>query len=110
MTVDTRPLQIGRDVQQMRPVMSNAGRRSVNGLIQHFGLGDATLVDTLVLTLTEGEATAIGDNGSALNGLESYRLYQNYLNPFNPSTIIKFQIPNFLYDFINTKSSPLPGL
>ncbi len=98
----------GQDIQQMRLVASNAGRRSTNGLIQHFGLGDATRIDTLTLqwpsglveiytevevnqlpTLTEGEAADIGDNEFAQTGPESYNLYQNYPNPFNPETISK---------------------
>ncbi len=93
----------------MRLVASNSGRRSVNGLIQHFGLGDATLIDTLILewpsglvetytalevnqtlTLTEGEAAAIRDGDSALNGPGSFTLYQNYPNPFNPQTVIRW--------------------
>jgi enediyne biosynthesis protein E4 len=101
----------GQDVWQMRMLSSNAGRRSANGLIQHFGLGDAAIIDTVtlewpsglieiytnleanqILTLTEGEATAIKDQNDAQNLPGSYRLYQNYPNPFNPETVISWQL------------------
>jgi hypothetical protein len=101
----------GQDVQQMRLLASNAGRRSANGLIQHFGLGDATIIDSLMLewpsglvetytqvevnqtlTLTEGTAAAVENIDSDLNGPASYQLYQNYPNPFNPETVISWQL------------------
>ena len=101
----------GQNIRQMRLVASNAGRRSTGGLMQHFGLGDASVIDSLIvewpsglvetytdvganqmLNLTEGAATAIGDYNPAPAGLENYALLQNYPNPFNPVTVISWQL------------------
>jgi len=101
----------GEYVWQMRLVASNTGRRSTNGLMQHFGTGDAAIIDSLilewpsglsetytglatnqVLSLTEGEATGLENDITAVNRPETYMLDQNYPNPFNPATTISWQL------------------
>jgi hypothetical protein len=103
----------GQDIWQLRMISGNAGRRTGNGLHQHFGLSTASLIDTLLvewpsglvetyssvalnqlLVLTEGAASAIDSPDKLSRQPDQYMLYQNYPNPFNPVTYLKFRIPN----------------
>jgi len=78
----------------------------------HFGLGDATIIDSVLIQWPSGAVdsyTSINSNqfitateGGVLTGIkkdlnlnipDGYSLEQNYPNPFNPSTIIRFSIP-----------------
>jgi hypothetical protein len=97
-------------VWQMREIDAQSGYCGEN-LVQHFGLGNASLIDTIIVEWLSGNITVftnipvnqhviISENGSII-GIENnksevpeeYNLHQNYPNPFNPSTKIRFDIP-----------------
>ena len=94
-------------VWQTREILAQTGYNSET-LRAHFGLGDATLIDSLrviwpsgtidvfegflpnkYVTITEGgEITGIEKIDRVV--LESFILNQNYPNPFNPQTTIEY--------------------
>lgn len=99
----------GTSVWQMQEVMAQTGYNSQN-LWLHFGLGDATVIDSLTIewqsgsteyytaqqvdklfTFTEGVGPT-GVSRTNINAPEGFKLYQNYPNPFNPTTTVKFII------------------
>ncbi|MBD3223248.1 MAG: T9SS type A sorting domain-containing protein [Caldithrix sp.] len=100
----------GQEVWQMRDVNAQTGYGSHNSLRLHFGLGDATVVDSLIIdwpgsgqqniyedvgvnsivSFTENEPSAISDQD--LKAPSSFRLFQNYPNPFNPNTTIRYAL------------------
>ncbi len=102
----------GDAVWMMREISGQTGYGSQNSLRAHFGLGDATVIDSIeidwagsglveyytnvpadqFMLLTEGNASAI-DDGNA-QGLRTFELKQNYPNPFNPTTAISYLLPN----------------
>ncbi len=97
-------------VWMMREISGQTGYGSQNSLRAHFGLGDASTIDSIeidwagsglveyytnvpadqFMLLTEGNASAIGDDSS--QKLRTYELNQNYPNPFNPTTKINYQL------------------
>jgi hypothetical protein len=95
---------------QMREVQGGSGGKGQNSLPLEFGLGSASVIDSIVirwpsglvqgfagitpnqiLTAVEGE-NLIGLRNPSSTALE-YKLEQNYPNPFNPNTKIQFSIP-----------------
>jgi hypothetical protein len=99
----------GNPIWMVRSIEGQAGYCSQNQDI-HFGLGNASMVDSLmiewlsgntehytsigvnqVLTIEEGVPIGIHHNGINIPG--DFRLYQNYPNPFNPVTKIDFDLP-----------------
>lgn len=109
-TVRVKATINGEPVWQMREISSQTGFGSQNALRAHFGLGDATMIDSILvywqgsgntdyltnvpadqfLKLTEGQVSAISDYPNQAPA--SYKLLQNYPNPFNPVTAISYQI------------------
>jgi hypothetical protein len=103
------------EVTQVRQVDAHTGAGSQSSLILHFGLGDATTIDELVVMwagsgLTETTSwTDIngifeleeGTVSSVDQGMENlpshYSLSQNYPNPFNPTTTIRFSLKKTAY-------------
>jgi len=108
----------GNAVWQLREVSAQNAFNGHNSLRQHFGLGNATVIDSLkiewpsgkvdrltnvavdqFLTVTEGMISAVDDTeASALP--TAFALQQNYPNPFspngafgNPDTHIAFALP-----------------
>jgi len=95
---------------QRRDIAGQEGYCAQN-LRVHFGLGEATVVDSVLitwpsgksqvltrvparqlLTITEpGNTTGVKDAPAARP--QGYRLDQNYPNPFNPATQIAFSVP-----------------
>ncbi len=100
----------GQPVWQMREVSAQTGYGSQNSLRVHFGLGDATTIDSIeidwagsstvdyalgvaadqFLTLTEGQVSAVSEDNALVPA--TTRLEQNYPNPFNPTTSIHYQL------------------
>ena len=101
----------GQSVWQMRDVSSHTGAGSQNSMRLHFGLGDATVIDELVINwpgsglvetlynvsvnqiipLVEGQASSLIAMNEPVPA--QYQLLQNYPNPFNPDTKIRFHLP-----------------
>lgn len=105
----------GMRIQQLREISAQNTFNGHNSLDPHFGLGNATVIDSLViawpsglrevltgvpadetLAVTEGMTTGVG--GSADELATGFSLSQNYPNPFNPATNIEFHIakPGFV--------------
>ena len=96
---------------QIREVEGGSGGKGQNSLPLEFGIGFASIIDTLIIKWTSGliqtftnvqpnriinviEGQSIGIRQINENVPQNYTLEQNYPNPFNPSTKIKFNIPN----------------
>ncbi len=98
-------------VVQTSMVSGGAGYVSQISLRQHFGLGLAETIDSLIVSwpdgsrevfhglavdthhlLVEGTTTGVIDEENQLSP-QTFFLGQNYPNPFNPSTRIDFTIP-----------------
>lgn len=106
----------GEAIWQVRQISSHSGYCGQNAIEAHFGLGDATIVDSVIIQWQSGLAeTAIdidvnqritaveGNNVNVNQGdiksvPQKARLFQNYPNPFNPNTTIAFQIPEGAQD------------
>lgn len=105
----------GMPVWQMREVNAQNSFQGQNDLRVHFGLSESSMIDSVIIkwpkglteiytnvnvntfyTATEGQEMqeiVIGINQVSSEIPISYRLFQNFPNPFNPATKIKFLIP-----------------
>lgn len=101
----------GEPTWQLRDINAQTGFAGQNSLIAHFGLGDATMIDSIVVdwagstardVLTDIPANQfleITENQTSdLHQVEAelpykFLLYQNYPNPFNPNTTIRYAVP-----------------
>jgi hypothetical protein len=96
-------------LNQIREVEGGSGGKGMNSLPVEFGIGTATIIDSVIVSwpsglvqrfanvtpntiypLTEGQPLAVGNTGSSVP--DKFSLSQNYPNPFNPTTNIKYQI------------------
>ena len=108
----------GVDVWQRRDVSAQNSFNGQNMLNVHFGFGNATVIDSLVIQWTRGLQQVFTNvipnrfysatEGSGLvtvTGVDEFRpavpaeflLGQNYPNPFNPSTNIQYSLPSAQY-------------
>jgi hypothetical protein len=99
----------GRPVWQLRVVEGQSGNCAQN-LELHFGLGNATAIDSMKIEWPSGrvdwhfnvaaDRIVTAQEGAGLTGTKDargslpidLRLFQNYPNPFNPSTTIRFTL------------------
>jgi hypothetical protein len=93
----------------IREVSGGGGYHTQDMLFQHFGIGNAALIDSIIVRWTTGNIQKLSNVTAnqyivideCLIGLISYgneipdkfSLSQNYPNPFNPTTRIKFTLP-----------------
>jgi len=108
--IDSQP------VWQLRQVSGQTGFNAQNSFNVEFGFADASVVDSIVIIWPEGtvdiydnievnkfykategqgiEEIIVTSVEKKLEVLNEYILFNNYSNPFNPITKIKYQIPN----------------
>lgn len=104
----------GNSVWQMREINAQNSFNSMNALNVHFGLGNATVIDSMIIKwgggltqvftnvqpnkfykAVEGQGlneVFIGINQVSTEIPAKFSLGQNYPNPFNPVTKIKFEV------------------
>lgn len=113
----------------IREVSGGGGYHSQNMQFQHFGIGSATNIDSIIVKWTTGNTSKLINIPSnqyitideCLIGIISYSseipqdfsLSQNYPNPFNPTTRFKFSIPKAeiitlkVFDYLGREVSTL---
>lgn len=101
----------GQPGWQLREVNSQNSFNSMNMLNVHFGLGNATIIDSVVVewprggrqvftgiavntryNLIEGMSLTTGTGSTGIEQPGSFRLGQNFPNPFNPQTKIEVDL------------------
>lgn len=100
----------GSAVRQTREKFGQTGYNSQNSLNEEFGLGNASVIDSIIvrwpngniesytnvapnrfITITENQGITNINNPSTIVP-NDFKVFQNYPNPFNPSTVIRFEI------------------
>lgn len=106
----------GNPVWQYREISAQNTFQGQNDLRVHFGLKDASVIDSLVIIYPDGKTeifinistnkfykniegsgliniiTSVNTNEGSGFASKGFELYQNYPNPFNPTTTIKYNL------------------
>ena len=112
-------------LSQIREIQGGNGYNSMSPLVQHFGFGQRTVVDSVIIRWPSGTIDFLFDvpvnqimkitegSSSGVNSRffmpQTFELVGNYPNPFNPITTIRFTLPNLekvslkVYDIIGRK-------
>lgn len=122
---------MGNPQWQLREITAETGYASQNDMRAHFGLGSASTVDSIKIIWPSGSVNSftnvgvnrfvtITENGSLVNVENTnvkipsgFELDQNFPNPFNPSTVIKFTVPyasNITLKVYNTSGKEITTL
>jgi hypothetical protein len=104
---------VAGDLSQIHDIQAGGGGGLLNGILwAHFGLGSATVVDSIIVNWPDGSLVDVALNidadayytftqGVGITGITNnispipmaFTLRQNYPNPFNPTTTIEFSLP-----------------
>ncbi|MBK6505177.1 MAG: VCBS repeat-containing protein [Ignavibacteria bacterium] len=120
----------GNSVWQLQEVDGQSGYCGQN-LMLHFGLGNTTVIDSIKVEwpaggdqyftkVTVNQSVTIIENGTLIsvgeNTIEQpqdFKLHQNFPNPFNPSTVINYELTSFsnvelkVYDILGNEVETL---
>ncbi len=120
----------GNSVWQLQEVDGQSGYCGQN-LMLHFGLGNTTVIDSIKVewpaggdqyftNVTVNQSVTIIENGTLIsvgeNTIEQpqdFKLHQNFPNPFNPSTVINYELTSFsnvelkVYDILGNEVETL---
>lgn len=101
--------------QQIKEVSSGTGWGSQCALWPHFGLRDATIIDSLIINwpsdsvsklidIPVNQTITVNECGTEVTGFNNdlisntqYNLFQNYPNPFNPTTLISYILREYQF-------------
>jgi hypothetical protein len=120
----------GSSVWQLQSVDGQSGYCGQN-LMLHFGLGNTTVIDSIKVEWPAGgdqyftnipvnQSVTIIENGTLIsvgeNTIEQpqeFKLHQNFPNPFNPTTVINYELTSFsgvelkVYDILGNEVETL---
>jgi hypothetical protein len=107
--IGSRVTVVTGSLRQIREVEGGSGGKGQNSLPVEFGLGNASVIDSVIvrwqsglvqnftiinpdriITLIEGQSIGIKNISAGIPN--EFKLYQNYPNPFNPVTKIKYDV------------------
>ncbi len=132
--IHIKSMTANSSVWQMREIASQHGYNSQNSYWQHFGIGDALTVDTLLLQWPGGDTDTLSDftanqyytvvENQGVLGISSsgtalpreLTLEQNFPNPFNPETTVRYHLSRvsqriiIIYDLLGRVVKEMPAI